>query len=119
AHGEVVELERQFGRRPRVRELLVRQGDVEADGRRPGLVRALVGGLHDARSAARGDDVVARLARFAPEGAAAFGGDAAELARLLVPIGVAAVAVHADTGAAEDHDGRTHAPGLQRLLGLL
>ncbi len=118
AHGEVVELERQFRRRPRVRELLVRQGDVETDGRRPGLVRALVGGLHDARPAARGDDVVAHLARLAPEGAAAFRGDAAELARLIVPIGVSTVAVHADAGAAEDDDGRAHAPGLQRLLGL-
>jgi hypothetical protein len=44
------------------------------------------------------------------QGAAAFGGDAAEGARFLVPERLLAGAVFADAGAAEDDDGRSDMP---------
>ena len=58
-HREVVELEAQIGRDVRIRLLLVRQVDVEADALRAGFERAAVGGLHDAGPAAGHDDELA------------------------------------------------------------
>ena len=71
-HEEVVELEVQAVGDVRVRALLERQPDVQADRLAAGLARAAVGGLHDARAAARRDDeaVVVGLERQAPAGRA-------------------------------------------------
>ena len=52
AHEEVAELEREPGGDERVGALLVGQADVEADGAAARLLRAAVGGLHDAGAAA-------------------------------------------------------------------
>ena len=56
AHEEVVEVEVERRRDVRVRVLLERQLDIEPDRLAAGLPRAAVGGLHDARAAARGHD---------------------------------------------------------------
>src|SRR4051812_14099445 len=84
AHREVVEAEREFGCGEAIRLLLKRQRDVEPDARRSNFPSAAICCLHDPRAAAGRDDVVApaivRCSR-----ATAFGNDASELARFLIP----------------------------------
>ncbi len=58
AQGEIAELETKLGRDIGVGDLLARQIDIEADGPRPGVIRAPVGRLHDARPAAGYDDKI-------------------------------------------------------------
>ena len=84
AHEEVVELEVQPVGDVRVGALLERQPDVEPDGLAAGLVRAAVGGFHDAGAAAGRDDeaMVLRRQRHAPRRE-----QPRELARLLVVAG--------------------------------
>ena len=50
-----MELEVQLRRDVAIRELLIRKPDIEANGLAPGFIRAAVGGLHNARSSARGN----------------------------------------------------------------
>ena len=85
AHREVVEAKIQFRRDVRIRHLLVRQRDVEADGRRAGVVRAAIGRFHDTGAAAGGDDVVAP-AMLRGERAAAPGRNLREFACDLVKL---------------------------------
>ena len=59
AQREVVELEAQLRRDVGIGHLLGGELDVEADRFRAGVVGAAVGGLHDARSAAGDDHVIA------------------------------------------------------------
>jgi hypothetical protein len=78
--------------------------------------------FHDAGTAAGRDHVVA-LAADGGERAAAFGHDAAEAARLVVPVRHARRAVRVavrlpDAGAAQDDDRRPHTPLAQPLVGL-
>src|SRR5690606_8467660 len=75
AHRKVVEAEAQLRRDVRIRELLARQVDVEADRRRAHVVRAAVRGLHDAGTAARHEQHAAVVV-----GAAAAADEPAELA---------------------------------------
>ena len=55
-HEEVMEFEVQTVGDVFVRALFVRQPDIQADRLAAGLVRAAIGGFHDARPAARRDD---------------------------------------------------------------
>ena len=77
--GEVVEVDAEAGRDVRVRDLLVREDDVEAEALGPDVEGAAVGRLHDARTAARHDDEVAAAVPLAGGG-----DDPPELARLVV-----------------------------------
>ena len=105
AHREIMEAERQLRRRPRIGKLFVRQRDVEADARRPGVARAAIGRLHRARSAPRGDDVIARRARMPVQRAAAERADAPKFACLLIPISLTVGAVLVNARAAKHHNG--------------
>ena len=92
--------------------LLVGQADVEADGQGAGIGCAAIGGLHDAGSAAGGDDIVMQ-ASIANEGTAALGGDAAEDAGVFVMLGAGLGACRA-----EHDNGGADACLAQRLFGL-
>src|ERR1700734_1845133 len=77
ADREIMKLKSEIGRRIGVRLLLVRQTDVISDRWRAGVCRTAIGRLHDARSAAGRDHIVA-YAVMRIERTAAFGGDLPE-----------------------------------------
>ncbi|MNS45944.1 hypothetical protein D3C72_784250 [compost metagenome] len=79
ADGEIVEVEAQFRCHIGVRRLLVRQDDIEADGRATRIGRTTIARFHDARTAA-GDHDIFEVIRFCGIGGAKTG----KLARLIV-----------------------------------
>jgi hypothetical protein len=136
ANGEIVKLEREIGRRIRVRLLLEGKSDIEADGGCTGIGCAAVRGLHDAGSAPGGDDIVAHPV-VGNERSPALGSNAPELARFRIPVcralsgtrhgaGAQCRGRHAwiltasrqYAGAAEDHDGGANHPRAQPLFRL-
>ena len=117
AHGEIVEAERQVRGRIGIGFLLVGQGDIEPDGRGPGLMGPAIGGLHDPRPAACSDDIVQDLTG-PRQGPATFGDDPSQLTGHLIPVGLPPGPVWPHSGAAEDHDCGSDPVRLQGLLGL-
>src|SRR5262249_13959054 len=112
-HEEVVELEPEAGRDPRVRALLVRETDVEADGASARVVRAAVRGFHDARPAAATDEKAARRRRDLPR---PLRDQARQLAGLLVVVREGSLG--GEPGGAEEDDGVVDALPLERVKGL-
>ena len=86
AHGKVVKLEGQFGRRESIGILLHRQADIEADGGRAHIGSSTASCLHDPGSSAGGDHIVTHSLVF-DQGATAQRRNAAEFARLFVVAG--------------------------------
>src|ERR1700722_1374555 len=127
--GEIVELKGQVRRRVSVRLLLVRQPDLEANGRRPRLRGAAGCRFHNAGTTAGRDHIVADTTTRS-ERTTSFGRDPPEAPSLFIPprrlvagarlragrqrgprLGRAAAPSRQHARAPEDDDGRAHDPG--------
>ena len=86
AHGEVMEAKGQRRGGPGIGRLFMRQGDVEANGRRPAFGSAAIGRCHDSRPATRCNHIIPRRARCG-ERTAAHGDNSGEGARILIKAG--------------------------------
>jgi hypothetical protein len=104
AHGEVTKAEGQLGCGIRVRLLLVRERDIEADRGGSSVEGTPIGRLHQAWTASSRNDIVPKPA-VRVQSTTAFGCEAPEGARLLIPERMPPRPVFRNPGGAEHDDG--------------